>query len=201
MQSVYVSKTILAAVKHNTRLFTRIQSFWRGVRTRQHSMLMHTAALRIQKCFRRRDPTAMLRFLQRERRQDLVDYLRVTAQLVGDADKARACLMCPINKEVTSNPVLNLRDGHVYDADSLRSWLHRNYTSPVTRAFTLPWHVVTFRQASHVFDAMSDCLHGRDFRCPCCHTKEFRFGGTFGFGIASMWLRCQQHLISDCEGV
>ena len=198
---IYKSRSVLKAIEKDLESFVYIQSWWRRMLEVKRKKHFLSAIVSIQRLFRSRDRGAMIRYLQRTRRKDLVDYLRVTSLLVGNSDKARTHITCPITQEVCSNPVLNLRDGHIYEKNALLNWINGNFTSPMTRAFTLPWNIVSFRQAHTLFEAMTDCIHGRDFYCPRCNRVEFRFGGEMGYCISSMWLRCQQHLMSECPTI
>ena len=195
---VYQSRAVLEAIKKDTSQFRKIQSWWRTILNKKENKRRYTAVKIIQRLFRSRVTKAMISHLHKRRRTDLVDYLRVTSRMVNIIDCARASITCPITQEIAKTPVINLKDGHVYEKSALCNWVQGHFTSPMTRAFTLPWHIVSFREVHSVFEAMSDCIQGRDFYCPRCNLFEFRFGGEMGFCISTMWLKCQQHLISEC---
>ena len=93
----------------------------------------------------------------------MCDYLRITYRMVKASNRAKKFLTCPISQDVAAEPVLNLCDGYVYDKQHIGRWLRTSQTSPMTRARTLPWQVVVFRQVRDVFEAMASCMHGKDF--------------------------------------
>ena len=196
---VYQSKAVLAAIQRDLQRFAKIQAWWRAHLSALRFHAKRQCVVQIQRAFRRRDLSKMLGHVQTLGRQHKNKVVHLGAVLTGIRDQ----LSCPITQDLTRVPTLNLRDGYVYEHEAIHHWVRHRSTSPMTRAFTLPWHLVNFREAHAMFESMRDCIYGHDFRCPRCGMVEFSCDSNHhspGIILSprALWLRCEHHMITDC---